>query len=229
MMRLATILWIGAILALGVQGAGGQTMSGPARVVDGDTLHIDGYPNNIRLERIDTPETHQTCENARGSTYPCGVMAADRLRSLIGSPPGTCEASGFDGYGRPLATCSVGKLELNAAMVVSGWAVEFDRYSDGRYAGYEEEAKTAGVGLWQGKFVMPWEWRDRKRQEAAEQPVSSSGTDCEIKGNISRNGRIYHMPGQADYDRVRISEGRGERYFCSEEEAQAAGWRRAER
>ena len=76
---------------------------------------------------------------------------------------------------------------------------------------------------------MPWEWRDRKRQEAAEQPVSSSGPDCEIKGNISRNGRIYHMPGQADYDRVRISEGRGERYFCSEEEAQAAGWRRAER
>ncbi len=50
----------------------------------------------------------------------------------------------------------------------------------------------------------------------------------EIKGNVSISGeRIYHVPGQAYYDETRIDRGRGERWFCSEAEARAAGWRRA--
>jgi endonuclease YncB( thermonuclease family) len=48
---------------------------------------------------------------------------------------------------------------------------------------------------------------------------------CDIKGNISGNGRIYHLPGGAHYARTRIDESRGERWFCSESEARAAGWR----
>jgi endonuclease YncB( thermonuclease family) len=50
---------------------------------------------------------------------------------------------------------------------------------------------------------------------------------CDIKGNISGNGRIYHLPGGAYYARTRIDESRGERWFCSESEARAAGWRPA--
>ncbi|MFO0227392.1 MAG: thermonuclease family protein, partial [Gammaproteobacteria bacterium] len=41
------------------------------------------------------------------------------------------------------------------------------------------------------------------------------------------NGRIYHLPGGAYYARTRIDESRGERWFCSESEARAAGWRPA--
>ncbi|WP_454015299.1 sunset domain-containing protein [Aquamicrobium terrae] len=53
---------------------------------------------------------------------------------------------------------------------------------------------------------------------------------CKIKGNISSKGeRIYHLPGQENYDRTRISERKGERWFCSENEARAAGWRKAKR
>ena len=54
---------------------------------------------------------------------------------------------------------------------------------------------------------------------------------CRIKGNISHNSgrRIYHVPGDRDYERTRISQSRGERYFCTEAEARAAGWRRAGR
>lgn len=56
------------------------------------------------------------------------------------------------------------------------------------------------------------------------------GADCRIKGNINAAGeRIYHLPGQAHYSRTRIDEGRGQRWFCSEAEARAAGWRRARR
>ena len=52
--------------------------------------------------------------------------------------------------------------------------------------------------------------------------------DCTIKGKISSKGeRIYHVPGGQYYDRTRIDAAKGERWFCSEEEAQAAGWRGA--
>jgi hypothetical protein len=58
----------------------------------------------------------------------------------------------------------------------------------------------------------------------------SSGGECNIKGNIGNKGeRIYHVPGQAFYDKTRISAGRGERWFCSEQEARNAGWRKAAR
>jgi len=54
---------------------------------------------------------------------------------------------------------------------------------------------------------------------------------CDIKGNISieRGERIYHVPGGAFYSQTRIDTARGERWFCSEAEAQAAGWRRSKR
>ena len=56
-----------------------------------------------------------------------------------------------------------------------------------------------------------------------------AATNCPIKGNISYNGgqRIYHVPGQHYYAETVIDSSRGERWFCSEGEARAAGWRRA--
>jgi micrococcal nuclease len=60
---------------------------------------------------------------------------------------------------------------------------------------------------------------------AASAPAQTGPNGCDIKGNISANGKIYHLPGSADYDRTRIDESRGERWFCSVAEAQAAGWR----
>jgi hypothetical protein len=57
----------------------------------------------------------------------------------------------------------------------------------------------------------------------------ASGAGCVIKGNVSyRTGeRIYHLPGQTYYSATRIKPAYGERWFCSEAEAQAAGWRKA--
>lgn len=54
-------------------------------------------------------------------------------------------------------------------------------------------------------------------------------TSCNIKGNISYNTgeKIYHVPGQEYYSETRISLLKGERWFCSEEEARAAGWRKS--
>jgi len=95
--------------------------------------------------------------------------------------------------------------------------------------------------MWQGEFQKPWEWRAASGAEAPPRdagpspsvslvgaPEVSSG--CTIKGNISSKGeRIYHLPGQENYDRTRISERKGEHWFCTEAEARAAGWRKAKR
>jgi len=59
----------------------------------------------------------------------------------------------------------------------------------------------------------------------------ASAGKCVIKGNVSINSgeHIYHVPGQEFYTRTRISPEYGERWFCSEAEARAAGWRKAYR
>ena len=57
--------------------------------------------------------------------------------------------------------------------------------------------------------------------------LSSMARDCDIKGNMTLNGRIYHVPGQKYYQATRINPLIGERWFCTEEEARAAGWRKA--
>src|SRR3569832_305953 len=59
--------------------------------------------------------------------------------------------------------------------------------------------------------------------------VAAWGAKCDIKGNISMNTgeRIYHVPGGRYYAATRISLMKGERWFCSEAQARAAGWRRS--
>ena len=54
---------------------------------------------------------------------------------------------------------------------------------------------------------------------------SKPATGCRIKGNISQNGRIYHVPGNLSYEQTKIDESKGERRFCTEAEAREAGWR----
>ena len=70
---------------------------------------------------------------------------------------------------------------------------------------------------------------DRSRSVAAASEPGQSTGGCQIKGNISRynDERIYHVPGGEFYDATRINPAKGERWFCSEEEARSAGWRKS--
>jgi hypothetical protein len=71
-------------------------------------------------------------------------------------------------------------------------------------------------------------WWPEGRFSPAIMGFSSETTGCVIKGNISASGeRIYHVPGNRYYDATMIDVGRGERWFCTEKEAVAAGWRPA--
>jgi hypothetical protein len=60
------------------------------------------------------------------------------------------------------------------------------------------------------------------------QMAPAQAQECNIKGNVNTKGeRIYHVPGQRYYDDTVIQSSHGERWFCSEAEARAAGWRKA--
>jgi len=88
---------------------------------------------------------------------------------------------------------------------------------------YSQETATNCVATMHGR-------RAPTRSAGAASPAPPSApsarpTGCRIKGNISQSGRIYHVPGSPSYDQTRIDESKGERWFCTEAEARAAGWR----
>ena len=213
-----------ALCLLMSTGVFAASISGQADVVDGDTLSIRGQSARIRLYGVETPEGQQTCEDAAGKRYLCGSRAADALSALIGrNGRVSCQEEDRDRYGRIVAVCQANGREINAELIRQGWALEYKQYSDGRYSGDEAEAREAKRGLWAGKFVEPWDWRRGERLSSE----ASTGSDrkCAIKGNISSSGKIYHVPGSRSYAKTNVDESSGERWFCTEEEARAAGWR----
>jgi endonuclease YncB( thermonuclease family) len=209
-----------------------ETISGRASIIDGDTIEIHGV--RIRLYGIDAPEGGQYCY-VDGNPTRCGQRAALALTDKIASHIVSCEAKDRDRYGRVVAVCTAGGEDLNAWMVEEGWAFAYRRYSID-YVPQEQRAKASKRGIWRLKFIYPWDWRrDNQNNRTDNKPSNSASSNsasgqCLIKGNISQKGeRIYHMPGGAFYDQTVISIVKGERWFCSEGEAQAAGWRRSRR
>jgi endonuclease YncB( thermonuclease family) len=219
--------------------AEGARIAGPAEVYDGDTLAVGGL--RVRLFGADAPEAAQRCGTAGGGAWACGAVAADRLRDLVAGETVTCAVTDRDLYGRVVAACRAGGRDLGATMVGEGLAWAYRAYS-GVYAGAEAAAREAGRGIWQGDALAAWEWRRGDWQAAAgavesapaklaqpETPASVADAGvCRIKGNTNAAGeRIYHTPASPWYARVQIDASRGQRWFCSEAEAQAAGWRQA--
>lgn len=199
-------------------------LTGSARIIDGDTLDVRG--SRVRLHGIDAPESAQRCRSG-GRFWSCGHEATRALSRRIGSRPVACEERDRDRYGRSVAVCWVGGEDVNAWMVAEGWAFAYRKYSM-RYVAEEMAAKSAKRGVWRGDVVAPWDWRRGKRLADTGTTVKRGSGRCDIKGNISKAGkRIYHVPGGRFYNQTRINTSRGERWFCSEAEARAAGWRRS--
>jgi endonuclease YncB( thermonuclease family) len=199
-------------------------ITGTASVIDGDTIEIHGQ--RIRFHGIDAPESRQTCV-AGGEIWRCGQQASLALSEFIGRSPVVCQEQGKDRYGRIIGACSVRGEDVEAWMVLNGWAMAYRKYSLD-YANQEQTARDTRRGIWKGELVPPWEWRRGKRLQTATAPNNADG--CNIKGNISSSGeRIYHIPGAQHYERTKINTAKSERWFCSEYEAAAAGWRKAKR
>jgi endonuclease YncB( thermonuclease family) len=129
------------------------TVTGTARVIDGDGLILDG--TDIRLFGIDAPELSQTCTRA-GRPWNCGAEAAEALRAATAGRKIVCRPHEQDRYGRTVAVCHAGGLDLGAAMVKGGLAVAY-----GAYEADEREARDARRGMWSSTFEPPAVWRAR--------------------------------------------------------------------
>ncbi|GEP04774.1 thermonuclease family protein [Methylobacterium oxalidis] len=162
---LVSLLLSGASLspALAAEAGGGSTISGPATVIDGDTIELRGI--RIRLYGIDAPEAAQTCEDSAGRSYRCGRAAAHALAGRIGSGTVTCEPH-KDASGRRAAVCRIGHEDLGAWMASHGHAVA-DRRQSTHYAGAESKAWATRRGIWAGTFEEPAEWRRASRSAEA--------------------------------------------------------------
>lgn len=201
--------------------AAAQTFSGTVRVSDADTWRVGAV--TVRLFGIDAPEIGQACQLSDGRNRDCGAWARDRAAALYSGARAICETRDTDRYGRTVAVCRVAGEDVGARLVREGIAEAYRKYALD-YVDLEKEAIFEERGLWAGRVQSPSDFR------AASAPSPTApAADCAIKGNISGERRIYHIPGQRHYDETRINTARGERWFCSEAEAQAAGWRRARR
>src|SRR5690606_3585622 len=135
-----------------------------ASAVDGDTLRIDG--TTYRLHGVDAPEKAQVC--CRGGVDGlCGQEDATWLRRLVADRPVRCREKDRDRYGRFVAVCWAGGLELNREFVRAGLAWAYRRY--GRdYEDAELEARRERRGVWAAEEAQPaWEWRAQKRRNGA--------------------------------------------------------------
>lgn len=199
------------------------------RVIDGDTIEveIDGTTYDVRYIGIDTPETVHPDKPVQ-----CfGPEASARNKELVeGQMVGLeKDVSETDRFGRLLRYVWVGDEMVNAALVRDGYAQVSTFPPDVRHQDLflqlQREAREAGRGLWGAVCAS-----------TSPTPGAGGPGTCDfsgtgepvIKGNISSSGeRIYHVPGGQYYDKTVINESAGERWFCTEQEAIDAGWRRS--
>jgi endonuclease YncB( thermonuclease family) len=224
--------------------AAAADISGVPKIRETDQLIIGN--TRIRLGGIDAPAADQLCLNTKGERWTCGVAARDALIKHAGGKSWTCRSRAVDRRGRTVARCEVDGQDIQKWLVSNGWALALVRVSKD-YEPDEKAAREAKAGMWQGAFIAPWDWRIRNKKTAvlgATKPpenarailmASASGSvapspDCTIKGNVNRSGEcIYHQPTSRWYAKIEMKISKGTRWFCSVEEAEAAGCRETRR
>jgi len=194
------------------------------RVIDGDTIEIE-EGEKVRYIGIDTPET----VDPRKPVQCFGVEASNKNKELVGDKMVRLEKdiTDRDKYNRLLRYVWVDDVFINLELVKQGFAYSYSYPPDIKYQELfvkaQQEAREANRGLWNScPAVVPVQ-----TETSASQEKNPDGS-CLIKGNISSSGeKIYHLPGCGSYEKTKIDEARGEKWFCTESEAVAAGWRKA--
>jgi endonuclease YncB( thermonuclease family) len=226
--------------------APGRTTS--ATVKDGNTLQLAEL--TFRLGGIDAPELDQICIDDQADPWSCGVEAREQLTKLIAGRPVRCDDQGPDKTfkRRHIGICTVEgeTTSLNQLLVRQGYALDFEPSAKGRFLQDEAGARDGRQGLWKGCFVAPQEFRlgkkdgtlfgsacrtDRDRQirealfpeDLAMPPGCSIKAKFAVRARVTGNLGIYHLQGCPSYPALTMPD----RWFCSEDDAEAAGFRRA--
>lgn len=173
-------------------------------VLDGDTVLLEGKVK-LRLRDVDAPELE----------FCGGEEAKNLLTDLVKDKRVTIKEQIIDTWGRPMALVYHGETLVNAEMLKKGWV----RYHHDQGSVAKElkeiadKAKSEEIGIY-GKCMQ---------KENLENP------NCNIKGNIDKNSdnRLYYLPGCAQYNFTIVEKDLGEDWFCTEKEAQNAGFTKA--
>jgi endonuclease YncB( thermonuclease family) len=151
-MRFAIVAAVGIAFA---SLASAQVFLGKPIAIDGDTLATG--ETRVRLYGIDAVERSQTCAR-NGEAWACGKEAADALAALLPTGRLTCRAEGTDVYGRTVATCRVGSLDLGLAMIEAGLAIALPNAPQS-YFSAEARQREARAGIWGSQFMTPADYR----------------------------------------------------------------------
>jgi endonuclease YncB( thermonuclease family) len=236
-----------ALIAVLLLAMVGPSLAAEIVVTDGDTFQLDG--TIYRLDGIDAPEIDQTCLDESGDVWSCGVTARDRLSAYIRNRAVRCEDRGPDPLHkhRRIGICSIEgePATLNAWLVHEGWAIQFEPDAKGRFAAEEADARENRRGLWKGCFAEPRDMRgwnlngarligggcqaghQNRTREKLFRVDTAMPPGCPIKAKLALRAigyeGIYHLPRCGSYGHLT----RVNRWFCSEEDAVAAGFRKA--
>lgn len=134
-----------------------------AKVIDGDSLKVGD--KEVRLLDIDAPEYAQICYDQEDKEYRCGIESKKFLKDLAHNKFVKCYYAQKDRYQRYLAHCYQDKTHINAAILVAGMAViyDFSQMQDKTLKNDENNARKAKIGIWQGKFQLPKDYRRSNR------------------------------------------------------------------
>jgi micrococcal nuclease len=196
-------------------------------VIDGDTLIIEN-DIQIRLLDVDAPE--------QGECY--YKEAREALANLVEGKDIFIkkDVEGKDSFGRLLRYVFLAEENpfldntfINKYLIENGYAGLMPASQNKEYRGILEyarnQARLNNVGLWSAC--------EQTKEPDTDHPLEAddppTDPNCLIKGNISKDGygKTYFPPGCANYKRTKIDFSKGEAYFCTEEEAQAAGFTKA--
>lgn len=173
------------------------------RVLDGDTFDLEEGVR-VRLIGVDAPEYPKGC---------LSLKAKERLEELVLGKEVEIEVVEKDNFGRKLGFVMIGGLLINQTMIEEGLARagagENPKYG-AKLLAAEDSAKKAKRGIWSS--------------------LCAGKEDCLIKGNVRRDRgtKIYQLPECYNYEKVVVNEEEGDLWFCSEEEARKAGFRKSE-
>jgi endonuclease YncB( thermonuclease family) len=192
-------------------------LEGRAVAIAADQLKVG--VETVHLFGVEAPAAGQTC----GQGKSCAANAKTALQKLIGGKRVSCDVSGRASDVGVSAACQVNGADI-AGQLVRGGHVFSTTGLFATYASAEREARAARVGVWRGDAIRPAEFRAKAWEDAKR----AAPDGCPIKGVVAADVRTFLVPGTAAYEKAKVRAAKGERWFCTEAEARAAGFKPAD-
>lgn len=214
------------ILLVGCSTLNSKNTAIVTNVVDGDTIDVSFHnqKERVRLLLVDTPETKHPSKPVQ----PFGPEASQFAKETLEGKEVELEfdVSERDKYGRLLAYVWIDGKMFNEMLLEKGLArvayvfAPNTKYVD-RFYEIQKKAQKEGIGIWSIENYVQEDGFQSINADSLNKEENNENEDCLIKGNINSKGeKIYHTPDSPSYEQTKP-----EMWFCTEEEAQAAGFR----